>query len=304
MAADRSRLRDRAEYVVARSLLCIGEILPAAALAPFSRGLGGILHRVLKGRRRVVRDNLRFAFGDGPEAPDAETISRSSFSNLCQSFMELAQLTYSVQRMRRVVRFRDAATRERLEEILATGPVVFAASHYGAYEIAGLAAGVFGVPLTTLMRPLDNPWLDRYLNGIRQRFGQRMVSNRGGARELMTTIERGRSAAVLIDLNMKRKRIFVDFFGRPAATAPTAARVALRCARPLVPIFAEREAAPMHFIVDVGEPVWPDPARPREEEIHRLLQAVTAQLEERVRRAPERWLWTHRRWKTRPEEPR
>ena len=53
MARDRSGVRDLAEYVLVRSLLCVGEVLPASALAPFSRGIGLVLHRILGGEDLV-----------------------------------------------------------------------------------------------------------------------------------------------------------------------------------------------------------------------------------------------------------
>src|SRR5262245_39502420 len=135
------------------------------------------------------------------------------------------------------------------------------------------------------------------------RFGQRLASNRGGLKELLASLEAGRSVAVLIDLNMRRKgAVFVDFFGTPAATARTTALLALRTGRPLVPVFTHRLDQPFRFEVEVGEPIFPDLEAPdRAAETRRLLQEATTAVERFVRRNPGEWLWTHRRWKTRPE---
>jgi KDO2-lipid IV(A) lauroyltransferase len=177
---------------------------------------------------------------------------------------------------------------------------VFAASHFAAYEICGISSGALGVPLTTLWRPFDNPWLSGWVSKIRCRFGQHLVSNRGGMRRLFRDLRQGRSVAVLIDLNKRGRSVFVDYFGHPAATAETAARLAYRTGRPLIPVFAHRTDRPMTFEIDIAKPIWPDKARSQASEVRRLLQEATTEIERRVRLAPEQWLWTHRRWKTRP----
>jgi KDO2-lipid IV(A) lauroyltransferase len=267
--------------------------------------LGAILHRVLPGRRRVVYENLRLAYGDDPSRPDPVAISKASFSNLSRAFLELFLVPPASrpQDLVAAVKFGRGLTPDELRERTGPGPCVFVASHFGAWEIEGVVGSLFGEPLTTLIRPLDNPLLDDYLNRIRMRFGQRVVSNRGGLRDLLASLASGRSVAVLVDLNMRRKgAVFVEFFGVPAATARTAALLSLRSRRPMVPVFTHRLPEMFRFEVEIGEPIFPDPsAVDRDAEVRRLLAAATSAVERRVRASPDQWLWTHRRWKTRPE---
>jgi KDO2-lipid IV(A) lauroyltransferase len=300
MGRRRSTLRNVAEFLPSRSLLALSRLLPDAAVPGFARGLGTTLDAALAGRRRVVAENLRLAFGDGPGAPEVRAISRASFTNLCRSFLELQRLPRTRERFLERIRFRGGPEHDEAMALLKTGPIVFAASHFGAYEMAGITSSCLRVPLLTLVRPLDNPWLEAWLKSRRCRFGQRLASNRGGARELFEALDSGCSVAVLTDLNKRGRSVFVDYFGTPAATAPTAAQLALRTRRPLVPVFAHRTDRSMHFEIDFGTPLHPERSRPREAEIRRLLQGVTSDLERRVRADPAQWLWTHRRWKSRP----
>jgi KDO2-lipid IV(A) lauroyltransferase len=302
--SQRSALRNVAEYAGVRALVATSRVIPKSWVPGLCRMLGGMLSRVLAGRRGVVFDNVRLAYGDDPAAPDPAAISRSSFGNLCRSFLELFLLPHASrpQDLVAAIKFREGSSVDELRARAGPGPYVFAASHFGAWEIPGAASSLLGMPLTTLMRPLDNPLLDAYLNRIRMRFGQRLASNRGGLRDLTESLASGRSVAVLIDLNMRRKgAVFVDYFATPAATARTAALLALRFERPLVPVFAHRSPEPYRFEIEVGDPIVPDPEAPRSREIHRLLSEATAALERRVRATPGSWLWTHRRWKTRPQ---
>lgn len=276
--------------------------MPDGMIGPVASLCGRTLNRVLKGRRTVVAGNLDLAYGSDPARPQAADLSRAVLSSLCRSFLELTHLPRNLEQGKAMFVERNPGARaETLRIIREDGPVVFAASHFGAYETACLAAATMGISLSVLVRPLDNPRLERYLNGIRSRHGQRILSNRGGIAGLVRDLKSGRSAAILIDLNMHRRNaVFVDYFGVKAATAPTAALLAWRTGRPLVPVYIHRTATPMRFETELTDPIWPDRGSAKAEEVRRLLQEATSRLEARVRETPGEWLWTHRRFKTRP----
>jgi KDO2-lipid IV(A) lauroyltransferase len=306
MPSRRSALRNALEYAAARAVIAVARLLPRRLVPGCCRVVGGALHRLLRGRRRVVAQNVRLAYRGDAGAPDAVALSKASFTNLCRSFLELFLLPRASRPEDLVgaIRFGRGLTVEGLRERVGAGPCIYAASHFGAWEIAGAASALLGDPLTTLVRPLDNPLLEAHVAGNRMRFGQRLASNRGGLRDLLQSLGAGRSVAVLVDLNMRRKgAVFVKFFGVPAATARTSALLALRANRPLVPVFTHRRPGWFRFEIEIGDPIFPDAAAAdRDAEIARLLGEVTSAVERRVRAAPDQWLWTHRRWKTRPSD--
>jgi KDO2-lipid IV(A) lauroyltransferase len=115
-------------------------------------------------------------------------------------------------------------------------------------------------------------------------------------------VEERRQVAVLADLNHRgRGAAFIDFFGVKAATARTIAVLALKYDRPVIPVFCHR-MPDGRFGFDTGTPIVPDRSAPYDTEVHRILQDVADAIEMRVREHPGAWLWTHRRWKTRPAE--
>lgn len=302
MARRRSRLRNLLEFAFARTFLFGVQLMPAAMLAPTSRLLGRLLYRVISSRRRVVRDNVRLAFGDGPDSPDPDRLGRESLSNLVLSFMELAWLPRNPDRLQARIRIPDPGALRQLQDAIKTGGAVIAGAHFGAYEVLGLASPLFNVPAVSLVRPLDNPYLERWLRWARQRHGQRLVDNRGGARELASYLGKECMLGVMVDINRRSgRRVWVDFFGVPAATAPTAAVLAVRARRPMFTILSRRTGRPLEFELQIGEPHLPRPDADRDTEVQRLMQTVTAEIEQGVRSEPGQWLWTHRRWKTRPE---
>lgn len=301
MARNRSPLRNHIEYLAARSMFLIGRVVPDGGLERLCAVLGRILSVAVPMRTRTVAENLQFARSSWSVPPDARRLARASFANLCRSFLELARLPEDRAAMKARIRFRDPEAWPRLEALLEEGPVVFAASHFGAYEVGGMVSPLHDVPLHTMMRPLDNPRLENWLSGIRSRFGQKLVANRGGYSVLESALAQGCSVALLVDVNKRGSCCFVNFLGSPAATARSSALLAIRSERPIVPVFTFRAARPLHFEVEIDAPIRPLPGADRSTEVERILQLTTDALAERVRRVPEAWLWTHRRWKHRPE---
>lgn len=304
MARRRSFLRNAGEYLLARSILGSMSLLPSPCIPAASRLCGRILYRVLSGRRRVVHENLALVKDASGFSPDPGVVGRQSFASLCRSFLELTHLPKRLDVAATHFTFRDGPNQEEMLRIIREdGPIVFAGCHFGAYEAAVLYASVVSVEASVLVRPLDNPWLEAFLNSRRTRHGQRIIGNKGGIRALSRDLKSGRSVGVMTDINQRGPNaFFVNFFGVQAATAGTAAILAWRRGRPLVPYFIHRGEKPMHFEVEITPPIWPDPTGERDAEVQRLLQAVTDRLEARIRETPGEWMWTHRRFKSRPPE--
>jgi KDO2-lipid IV(A) lauroyltransferase len=104
---------------------------------------------------------------------------------------------------------------------------------------------------------------------------------------------------ILIDQNPAVGGVFVDFFGRPAATAAGAAAFALRTGAAVVPAFCYRRADDT-LMVQVFPRVPVENTGDRERDILVNTQRFTAVIEEQVRERPDLWLWIHRRWMARP----
>ncbi|MHC5034914.1 MAG: lysophospholipid acyltransferase family protein, partial [Planctomycetota bacterium] len=123
---------------------------------------------------------------------------------------------------------------------------------------------------------------------------------RGALRHIIRLLRRGESVGFLIDQDVRRDGIFVDFFGKPASTTPMPAKLAIRTGAPLVFVYARRVAGKNRFRLVLQEIFLPRHEDPAEVEIRNLTQQITSELEGTIRQAPEEWLWLHRRWKTYP----
>ena len=188
---------------------------------------------------------------------------------------------------------------EHLRRAAAAGRgILVLTAHYGNWELLAAAHGLTGLPLSFVVRPLDDPILDDLAGRFRRRSGAELIVKHRAVREVMQALRRGRMVGILLDQNATRgEGVFVPFFGVPASTSKGLALLALRTGAPVVPVFLRREPDGRHCM-DVRPPL---PAPP-DEDVLTYTAAFNAAIEAAIRRAPEQWLWMHARWRTRPRE--
>ena len=263
------------------------------------RQLGEVAWKWDRTRRkeRTVRDLAR-AFPEFSPAR-ARKVVRSTYRSLFEGVTEALYLYRRVAngRLRDIVEFVGG---EKLPSGENETGVIFATGHFACWELMGLVSTAVGYPVVSVARPLNNPLLNRYVRELRESAGQRLIPKKGAIREALQALKRGENLAFLIDQDARRQGIFVEFFGRPASTHTSVARLAISTGAPAAFVYARRLHGEKRFRVVVDDVIWPRADADREEEIFRITQRLTSDLEKVVRRWPGQWLWMHRRWKTYP----
>ena len=242
--------------------------------------------------------NLELAF---PERSVSErrNILRGVFTSLGRQAAEVCLFPkYTRENVSKVVVYEGF---ENFERALARGKgVLFLTGHLGAWELSAFAHSLYGYPLGIVMRPLDNPYLDRLTRRYRTMHGNKTV-DKDFARGLIAAMRQGETVGVLMDTNMIASQgVFVDFFGISACTASGLARVALKTDAAVVPGFTIWDPQLQKYRLRFDPPVKLIRTNDREADVITNTQQFTKVIEDYVRRYPEQWLWVHRRWKTRP----
>jgi KDO2-lipid IV(A) lauroyltransferase len=197
----------------------------------------------------------------------------------------------------------DVSGAEHVEAALAAGRgALLVTAHIGNWELHGMAHGWLFGPIGVVARPLDNPALDARLCDVRRRPGNTVIYKKRALPQVLRLLRENRGVAFLIDQNVQAgDGVFVDFFGRPAATTTVAAALALKTGCALIPTHTELGDDGRYALV--YEPPLAAPSTgDRAADVRRLTQRLTGVIEGWVRRRPEQWLWLHRRWKTQPAE--
>ncbi len=247
---------------------------------------------------RVADTNLRRAM---PELDDArrKQIIRGVYDNLARTIAELPHLG-GFERTGSGPGFEiDPESDARLRRISdAGGPGIYFTGHYGNWEMLGPLSAHYDAPVAVLYRAANNPAVDRLINGLRMQAmrGQSVLFPKGaaGARAALKHLAAGKFLGMLTDQKMN-DGIAVDFFGRPAMTAPAAAALALRFRCPVIPIRCER-IGPARLRITAEAPLELPDSGNRQADICKLTLDMNYTLERWIRKVPENWFWLHRRW--------
>lgn len=186
--------------------------------------------------------------------------------------------------------------REHLDAALARGRgALLLAGHFTTLEIGAARLGV-DAPVDGVYRPHADPSMERASRDGRQRFGGRLL-DRADVRGMLRRLRANRAVWYAPDQDLGlRHGVFAPFFGRPAATLTATARIARASGAPVLPFRVEREAGGRAWRVVIEPALAGFPGGDEHADAARVNEVI----ERWARARPEQYLWTHRRFKTRP----
>jgi Kdo2-lipid IVA lauroyltransferase/acyltransferase len=287
-------MRHRLEYLLVKSVALAVRPLPLRLVRRLGEGLGLAFYLADRVHRRTAMANLTVAF-PARTVEERTAIARSMFEHFGRLLLEL--LKYAALSSEEQLSLVEWEGEDRVRLAYAQGKgILFCTGHFGFWEQQALAHALKFEPMAVMARPLDNPKLHHLLEQIRVSNGNPVLYRRGAVRKALRLLADGRGVGILIDQHMTSPdAIYVDFFGRPAATTSTLAALALRTGAPVVPLFAFPLPGGRYRMI-YEHPVAP-PSEDSPDAIREFTQRCTDVLEMHVRRHPELWLWMHRRWR-------
>ncbi len=292
-------MRHRLEYTPVWLLANLIRWMPRPLAQAVGISLATLVYVLHSRLRRVGLRNLDLAF-PAKSRKEKKRILRGVFVSLGRQLSEFCLFPrYTRENCARVAvydgfqNFADAQARGK--------GVIFLTAHFGGWELSSFVHSLSGYPMNIVIRPLDNPYLNRMVDRYRSLHGNRSFSKQDFARGLLSALKKGEIVGVLMDTNMTPPQgEFVDFFGVPACTATGIARVALHTDAAVLPAFTVWDKQLKKYRICI------DPAlklvRTGNTEADTIANTAlfTKTIESYVARYPEQWLWVHRRWKTRP----
>ncbi len=294
MAAPLKAARFALESAIVAGLSAVLSQVSMATARRWGARLGHVAHAADAFHRDIARENLGHAF---PGRSDAErrALTRDMFAHFGSLLFELLKVgTLSQAQLLRLVEFEGD---DRVAHAYAQGRgVLFFTGHFGYWEMQAIAQPLVAYPVSVLARPLDNPRLHAWLERIRTSTGNTVIYRQGAIRKVLRQLAAGRGVAILIDQHLHTPDVvYVNYFGRRAATTSALAALALRTGAPVIPVFAlPLPGGRYRFVYE--RPV-PPPESDAPDAVTQFTQRCTDVLEMYVRRHPELWLWMHRRWR-------
>ena len=291
------RMRYAIEMALVEGVSRVVQPQPMARVRAWGEALGRVAHRFARSRRRVALDNLAHAFPGMPLA-ERERIVLGMYEHFGRMMLEL--IRFRTLTREDMLALTELEGEEHVLRAYEQGRgMIFVGGHIGYWEQQGIEHAVSWKPISLMVRPLDNPALHSLLEHIRTRTGNSVIYRQGSVRKVLRALGENRGVAILIDQHLHTSEaVYVDFFGRPAATTSIVGSLVHRTGAAAVPVFGLPLPGGRYRFV-YGPPV-PPPADDSPEAIHDFTQRCTNVIEEYVRRYPDLWLWMHRRWRDVP----
>jgi len=285
------------EYLGALLALGLIRILPRAALRPMA-SFAGFFLRMTPKFRKLVLANLEVAFPEKSEK-ELRAIMRENSIQTPLTVLELFWFSTHLKTLDKLVDFPEEYV-ELTKKMRENGRgAMWLVSHFGNWELAGLKfEHDADCQLAVVVRPMNNPLLDKLLNSERSSQGTRIIPAKGAVKGIMKALKDGCFIATLIDQNTRARDggVFVDFFGLPAPISRAPAMFARKVGAAVAVGGALRTGK--RYTLFVRELPKPTEEYSSDEE---LLEAMMRVTEELIREHPEQYTWLYEKWRYIPE---
>ena len=271
-------------------------LLRIAAHAPlgFSLALARLLDRIARRMRQSAERNLSRAL---PEV-DAALTTDGVYETLGRMLYYFSR--FPTRHAGNIGEWIEYEGMEHYRKAKAGGKgVLFATGHLGNWELSAFAHALMTEPMNVVVRPLDNPVLDVLIQRYRTGSGNRILDKQDFLRGILKALAANEPVGILIDQNtLPENGAFVDFFGMPACTGTTFAKLAHKTGAAVIPGYALWDAKKGKYVLRF------DPVFSMTGDVVEDTARLTKHFEGVIRRDPAQWMWLHRRWKTQPDGAR
>ena len=283
---------DRFVYLLYRALSLILGFLPLRLAIGVGRAVGACAWFLCWPYRKLVKRNLRIAFGDQWTESECRKVGAESFARMAGNVaagMHLSRLPVS-----EILRFVECEGLEHVRHQLAQQRgMVMVISHMGNWELLSrVFPAILGCGCGTIFQKLSNPWMDAAVRRERAKEGLLLFERKEGFHGALSLLRHGGVVGVLADQHAGDPGLWCSFFGKLASTSPLPATMAARTGAVLMTCGMDTLPDGRWRLV-IGAP-FDTPNLGIEE----ITIAANAAIEAQIRRSPADWLWAHNRWKT------
>ncbi|MBI4455835.1 MAG: lysophospholipid acyltransferase family protein [Acidobacteria bacterium] len=288
-------------YYGAAATLKFFSALPLPVAYALAHAAAAVYYFFDRRYRPIGLINLRIAF---PERSESwrDSVLRRSYKNLSNLLVEVSKFPkLTPDKISRRVSYTAGSLRRYLGAKQKNSGVLFLTAHMSAWELLPFAHALYGYPLSFVVRPIDNPDINKLLERYREKCGNRVIPKRNALRALLTILRRKGDVGILIDQNvLPSEGVFVPLFGKEACTTNGPAMIALRAGTPVLPGFILPDKKQGHYLIHFGEEIPLCRNGSLEENVRVSTERFNQILEDIIRMYPDCWLWVHKRWKARP----
>ena len=248
-------------------------------IGPFFRPKNIIHSNIKRGIPNISSENL----------DKIANLMWSNYGNIFAEFMFLKNFRYGNLSSKIQVDGQDI-----LDEIKKSNKqVIFISGHFCNFELMAMYLEKTGINLATIYRPLNNFFLNGFMERIRTKYicKYQIKKGIGGLKKLINLKKKNFSTALMIDQRVS-EGILSNFFNQEALTTTIPAQLVKKFNIPIVPVYIERIGS-LNFKITVNKPI----NFQNDYSIKNITDDLNKILERMILNKPEQWIWSHNRWK-------
>ncbi|MEW6009285.1 MAG: lysophospholipid acyltransferase family protein [Candidatus Omnitrophota bacterium] len=289
-------------FIAFQASLFFVAVIPLNFLYKISELLGKFAYYLSARHRSIAKEGLEIAFGNSLGSREKKKIIIDCFKEIAKGGLETVYLLKHPDTFRIRVTLTGS---EHLKEALARGKgVICVTAHFGNFILLVQCLSSAGFRMVVNVRPLRDERMDRYLAQKRKEFNIESVCTKPPKECVDKSLAFLRQNAVLLNLLDQNfgsaNGVFVDFFGKSAATASGPVVLGLRSKAAILPVFIIRKPDNSQEVIIESEFLI-EKKDDFQETVSYNIAKLTKIIEGYVRRYPAQWSWIHRRWKSRPQ---
>lgn len=295
---NRYSMTDFLGFIIVKFVSVLFLVIPLRLALWIGRRMGVLAYFLNSKRRSIGYTNLKSAF-PGKNTHEIKKILKGHYKNLGMSVVELLKLP--VMGKRYLERYVKVEGLDWIKEARDKGKgAILLTGHFGNWEISSVGVSASGQRMYIFAREQKHARLNNLLNSYREMAGSKVVTKGFSVREIIKALHDNSVVAMLIDQDAGANGTFVNFLNRPASTAQGPVTLSLKTGAAVIPCFMRRKDRGRH-VVEFGKPLQLVDTGDKEKDLKANLESISDILEGHIRRFPEQWLWSHKRWKSSPQ---
>ncbi len=275
--------------------------LPENMIYGFATSFAKLAYYIAVRYRQISFQGLNIAFGKEKTHSEISSIAKQSIQEFSKNSLELLYLTEKPALLKKKVSVEGL---HHLDDALAKGNgAIGVSAHFGNFPLIVCKLSLEGYNVNVLTRPMRDEKVEESFRARRDNLNVKTIYSKPRKQcvdSCLRSLRNNELVFIPIDQNFGSGGIFVDFFGRQAATATGPAIFALRTRAPIIPMFIIRNSDNTHKVI-LETPIFIKEETNSDEVVRKYIQMVTKIIEQYIRKYPQEWGWMHRRWKTAPK---
>jgi Kdo2-lipid IVA lauroyltransferase/acyltransferase len=277
-------------YLIVRLLL----LLPYSILMYIGSALGLLAFYTFRGRRNIAETNISLCFPQ-LNAKQQKQLVKANMISSGKTLFETAMAYWSPDK--KMIGLYEIEGLNNLEKALeAKHGVILLSAHFTMLDLAVRMLNItLDKPAHMMYRKHNDPFIESFIHKGRIKHCGKTIGKKdvGG---ILESLANNNAIWYAPDQNFKYHMVFAPFFGIQAATVTGTTRLASESNAKVVPFFFYRKPNNEGYTLEFQPALENFPCGDKYQDTVRINQLI----EEAVKKHPEQYLWTHRRFKTRP----